>query len=77
MSLCNAICVYVSVKIYVLTRCNLPCIPLDEPVFGSNLCELCEKEQTKVPMFVTRVIRAVEARGKLPSFCVHDNTMRF
>ncbi|VDD75389.1 unnamed protein product [Mesocestoides corti] len=35
----------------------------NEPVFGSNLCELCEKEQTKVPTFVTRVIRAIEARG--------------
>ncbi|VDM18326.1 unnamed protein product, partial [Hydatigera taeniaeformis] len=35
----------------------------NEPVFGSNLIELCEKEQTKVPTFVTRVIRAVEARG--------------
>ncbi|VDK39192.1 unnamed protein product [Taenia asiatica] len=35
----------------------------NEPVFGSNLIELCEKEQTKVPTFVTRVILAVEARG--------------
>ncbi|CDS42070.1 Rho GTPase activating protein 12 [Echinococcus multilocularis] len=35
----------------------------NEPVFGSNLIELCQKEQTKVPTFVTRVILAVEARG--------------
>ncbi|KAM7537069.1 hypothetical protein Aperf_G00000074783 [Anoplocephala perfoliata] len=35
----------------------------DEPVFGSRLIELCQTEGTKVPVFVTRVIRAVEARG--------------
>nr|VZI23313.1 unnamed protein product [Spirometra erinaceieuropaei] len=35
----------------------------NEPVFGSVLCELCDREQTKVPTFVTRVIGAIEARG--------------
>ncbi|VUZ51908.1 unnamed protein product [Hymenolepis diminuta] len=35
----------------------------DEPVFGSNLIDLCQREGTKVPAFVTRVIRAVESRG--------------
>ncbi|VDN97003.1 unnamed protein product [Rodentolepis nana] len=35
----------------------------DEPVFGSNLIALCQREGTKVPTFVTRVIRAVESRG--------------
>nr|CDS31562.1 Rho GTPase activating protein 12 [Hymenolepis microstoma] len=35
----------------------------DEPVFGSNLIDLCQREGTKVPTFVTRVIRAVESRG--------------
>ncbi|KAM3179270.1 hypothetical protein ACTXT7_000943 [Hymenolepis weldensis] len=38
-------------------------IDWDEPVFGSNLIELCQREGTKVPAFVTRVIRAVESRG--------------
>uniref|UniRef100_A0A0X3NMI0 Rho GTPase-activating protein 27 n=1 Tax=Schistocephalus solidus TaxID=70667 RepID=A0A0X3NMI0_SCHSO len=35
----------------------------NEPVFASVLCELCAREQTKVPTFVTRVIGAIEARG--------------
>lgn len=47
----------------VVVKRFTPCTS-DEPVFGSNLIELCEKEQTKVPTFVTRVILAVEARGK-------------
>ncbi|VDL19051.1 unnamed protein product [Hymenolepis diminuta] len=55
----QCLCICLTYTYYSLLSCSA----LDEPVFGSNLIDLCQREGTKVPAFVTRVIRAVESRG--------------